>query len=179
MAPDWPVSANLCRPGVSDWVSNGHDVSVMGRRRALRVSIRAARQAGREPGHGRRRAPPLNGPRRIPNESLPLFPPCHGRAGPGSRDFVGHRRRAGAIAAAAPPAATAPATPAPAPAHDPCAAASRDQSPALPAAAQTPAAPPAARRCRPPIRSASRSRWRRKRSSSSRAPPTGIRRSTP
>ena len=31
----------------------------------------------------------------------PPFPPCHGRAGPGSRDFAGHRRRAGAIAAPA------------------------------------------------------------------------------
>ena len=29
---------------------------------------------------------------RIPNEFYQLFPPCHGRAGPGSRDFVGLRQ---------------------------------------------------------------------------------------
>src|SRR6516165_6236985 len=35
---------------------------------------------------------------RIPDELPPSFSPCHGRIGPGGRDFVKSRRCAGAIA---------------------------------------------------------------------------------
>ena len=44
----------------------------------------------------KRRVP--NKSRRIPDELPPSFPPCHGRIGPGGRDFAKLRYRAGTIA---------------------------------------------------------------------------------
>ena len=93
---DWPVWLNLCRrppPG-----GEAHDISVMGRKPACVLECAVAGVPGHRDVLAERDR--RTRPWRIPNEFPPLFPPCHGRAGPGRRDFAGPRPRAGAIAGA-------------------------------------------------------------------------------